>query len=194
MRFPSPVAFRWLPAALIVLLAVGLAGERARAAGRKKRDPSIAVRFHAQTTTTDPTFAAKVTAGDPPRELYVEKIPSISERDIASFYPYQATDGTFSATFQLDPHGRATLESMSLEKRGMFIVAAVNGRPVTLLSVDKPITDGVIFIPRGLTLADIHHLGESFDITGKDYSNKRTKADRKEENATTDAGLPKPVL
>ena len=192
MRFPSPPVNGWMPAVLILVVALGCPGGNAIAAGRKKRDPTIAVRFHAQTTTTDPTFAAKVTAGTPPRELYVEKIPSISERDIVGFYPYRAADGSYSAVFQLDPHGRATLESMSLEKRGMFVVAAVNGRPVTLMSVDKPITDGILFIPSGLTEMDIRRLGESFDVIGRDYSAK--KGARPKPAESPGSGLPQPEL
>ena len=157
------------------LVAWGARGSARAAAGSKKRDPSIAVRFHAQVSTYDPTFAAKVAAGNPPRQLIVEKIPSISERDIASFYPYRAGDGTYSAAFQLDRHGQAVLEALSSQKRGQLLVAAVNGRPVTLLKVDKIISDGIIFIPSGLTEDDIHALGASFSLMGQTDSDKEAK-------------------
>jgi hypothetical protein len=175
MRFPFPPLRRRLSGCLLLLLALSLPGDRLSAAGRKHRDPTIFVRFHVEVTQSDPTFATKVVAGDPPRELTVEKLPSISERDIASFYPYKASDGTYSAVFQLDAHGRLILQTLSEESRGMSLVAAVNGRPVTLLAIDKPITDGVIFIPRGLTEENIKELGASFDIIGKDYNPKKTK-------------------
>ena len=175
MRFPFPPPRSWLSGLLLLWLALHLSGQEASAAGRKHRDPTIFVRFHVEVTQSDPTFATKVTAGDPPRELTVEKLPSISERDISSFYPYRASDGTYSAVFQLDAHGRITLETLSEESRGKSIVAAVNGRPVALLAIDKPILDGVIFIPRGLTEDNIRQLGESFDIMGKDYNPKKTK-------------------
>ena len=142
------------------------------AAGSKKRDPSIFVRFHAQVSTYDPSFAAKVVAGNPPRELIVEKIPSISERDIASFYPGRAGDGSYSAVFQLDRHGQAVLEALSTEIRGQSIVAAVNGRPLALLKVDKTVSDGIIFIPSGLTETDIRSLGASFSIMGQTDADK----------------------
>jgi hypothetical protein len=161
---------------LLVLIALlASAGDKASAAGRKRRDPSIFIRFHVEVTRSDPTFATEITAGDPPRKIIVEKLASLSERDINSFYPYKAADGTFSAAIQLDEHGRVTLETLSEESRGKALVAAVNGRPIAVLTIDKPVTDGIIFIPRGLTEADIRQMGESYDIMGKDYSAKKNK-------------------
>ncbi len=158
-----------------VLAAVLLATNAGRAAGSKRRDPNIAIRFHSQVSTFDPSFAARVTAGNPPRELLVEKIPSLSERDIAAFYPYKAADGTFSAAFQLDRHGAAVLETISAQNRGRYIVAAINARPVALLAIDKKITDGIIFIPYGLTLDEVHKLGESFSLMGETDTDKENK-------------------
>jgi hypothetical protein len=178
MRLPFPAVCRWLPV-LVLSAALCLPGNEAGAAGRKRRDPTIFVRFHVEVTQADPTFATEVTAGDPPRKVLVEKLPSISEKDIASFYPYQAADGTYSAVFQLDEHGRVTLETLSEESRGKSIVAAVNGRPVALLTIDKPVVDGIIFIPRGLTEMDIRQLGESYDIMGKDYDPKKPAKPKK---------------
>ena len=150
---------------------------QASAAGSKRRDPNIAVRFHAQVSSFDPTFAAKVKVGDSAQEIIIEKVPSISERDIASFYPYRASDGSYSAVFKLDRHGEATLEAVSTQKRGMLLVAAVNGRPVATMLVDKTIHDGIIFIPSGLSETDIRALGSSFSIMGETADDKaRRKA------------------
>ena len=176
MRSPIP-PFRTAALLLSLLLLVVIGTHLGRAAGSKRRDPSIVVRFHTEVSTFDPSFAARVTAGNPPRPLIVEKIPSISERDIVSFYPYKAADGTFSAAFQPDPHGAAVLEALSAQNRGRYIVAAVNARPVALLAIDKRISDGIIYIPSGLTLEEIHKLGESFSLMGQ------TDADKENRNA-----------
>ena len=163
------------------------------ASGSKKRDPTIAVRFHAQVFGFDPSFTAKVNVGNPSHEIIVEKIPSISERDIASFYPYRAADGSFSAVFQLDRHGAATLEAVSTQKRGTVLVAAVNGRPVSTLMVDKTIRDGIIFIPSGLTEADIRALGASFSIMGETKADVEAGKDVKPSAPLTDQALPIPT-
>ena len=186
MRSPSAPVRRACLSVLCFVLAQG-----AWAAGSKHRDPSIAVRFHAEVSTYDPTFAAKVTAGNPPRQLIVEKIPSISERDIASFYPYRAADGTYSVAFQLDRHGQAVLEALSSQIRGHMLLAAINGRPVSLLKVDKIVTDGIIFIPLGLTEGDVKALGASFSIMGQTENDKEAK--REPERATfSDPAVPVP--
>ena len=167
--FP-PLSYRPVLAAgvLAVLLCALGPAPSGQAAGSKKRDPGISVRFHAQVTVYDPSFAARVRVGNPPQEITVEKLPSISEHDIASFYPYRAADGSFSAVFKLDRHGEATLELLSTERRGSYLVAVVNGRPVTGLLIDRAIKDGIIFIPGGLSEAEIRALGASFSIMGQE--------------------------
>ena len=183
----------FMRSALCAIIVWGACGPSARAAGSKRRDPVIAVRFHAEVSSYDPSFAAKVVAGNPPRQLIVEKIPSLSERDIASFYPYRATDGTYSAVFQLDRHGQAVLEALSSQVRGRFIVAAVNGRPVTLLKVDKIISDGIIFIPYGLTEGDIRALGQSYSLMGQTESDKETRKEpRTDANPFSNPVIPDP--
>lgn len=173
-----PLASRWR-LVLCLVLALGFAAEDAPASGRKKRDPSIAIRLHAQVYAFDPEFTAKVKVGTPPREITIEKLASISERDIASFYPYRAADGTFSAVLQLDRHGSAVLENLSAQKIGLSLVVAVGGRAIAALKVDKPISDGIVFIPYGLTEADIRSMGASFPIMGQG----ETEADREARKA-----------
>lgn len=189
---PRSFCFRRSATVFCALLLLGaVAARTVWAAGSKRRDPNIAIRFHSEVSTYDPSFAARVMAGNPPRQLLVEKIPSISERDIVGFYPYKAADGTFSAAFQLDPHGTAVLETISAQNRGKFIVAAVNARPVALLAVDKKITDGIIFIPYGLTLDEVHKLGESFSLMGETEADKEAKRLPRESTFTGPGNEPK---
>lgn len=145
-------------AAVLSLAAVGFAGAH-------REDPKIFVRFHVQTAELDGTFSTPVQLTNPHKTIYVEKVPSISERDIVSFSPYKAADGTYGAAFQLDRHGQLTLQTLTLEKHGAILLATVNGRPVTPLAIDRPVSDGIIYLPFGLSLADIKALGESFKLT-----------------------------
>ena len=189
MQLPSPSV-----RAVVLLLCLALVGRYTagvgRAAGSKRPDPNIVVRFHTQVSTFDPSFSARVTAGNPPRALIVEKIPSISEHEITSFYPYKAADGTFAAAFQLDPHGAAVLEALSVQNRGRYLLAAVNARPVALLAIDKRISDGVIYIPSGLTLDEIHKLGESFSLIGQTAADKERRNAPKESTFSDPASKP----
>ena len=145
-------------AAVLSLATVGFGGAH-------RQDPKIFVRFHIQTAELDGSFSTPVQLTSPRKTIYVEKVPSISEREIVSFSPYKAADGSYGAAFQLDRHGQLTLQTLTLEKHGAILLATVNGRPVTPLAIDKPVTDGIIYLPFGLSLADIKALGESFKLT-----------------------------
>src|SRR6266540_1485006 len=91
-----------------------------------------------------------------------EKMPWISEQDVTAFSAYPAQDGTYGALIQLDEHGRVVLDTLSVERRGGFLFVFVNGRLITELQIDKRVSDGKIFIPSGLTGADI-------DLMKKDW-------------------------
>ncbi len=169
------------------------------ASGSKKRDPIIPIRFYGQVFSFDPTFTAKIKVGTPPREIVIEKIPSISERDVASFYPYRAADGSYSAVLQLDGHGTAVLEALSAQHLGQTLVASVSGRLTATLQIDKTIGDGIIFIPYGLTVADIRAMGASFSLMGETEADLEARREREKKVKRSDAlatgleGYPSPT-
>ncbi len=186
----------WRPLLAVTLL-VALGAADARASGSKKRDPIIPIRFYGQVFSFDPTFTAKVKIGHPLREVVIEKIPSISERDVASFYPYRAADGSYSVVLQLDGHGTAVLEALSAQKIGLLIIASVGGRLTAALKVDKPINDGIVFIPYGLTVADIRAMGASFSLMGETEADRESRRERTKKAAgeleTGSEALPSPA-
>ena len=125
------------------------------------------VRVHAQGNAKDTdVFASPITAPISGNAIFIEKIPTISERDIVSFRPYQSGDGTFGALFQLDEHGRLALETLSIEHRGSVLVVVVNGRAVTELRVDRRVSDGQLFIASGLTAPDIELMRKDWPQIG----------------------------
>ena len=192
LRFLAP----WhLFLACTLLLASG--GPAALGSGSKKRDPTIPIRFYGQVNSFDPTFTAKIKIGNPPREIIIEKIPSISERDVASFYPYRAADGSYSVVLQLDSHGAAVLEALSAQKIGMMLIASVSGRLTATLKIDKPISDGIVFIPYGLTVADIRAMGASFSLMGETEADREARREKTKKAAseleTGSEVLPSPI-
>ena len=113
-------------------------------------------RLHAQANPKDTTvFATSVRARVSGKDVVIEKIPRISENDVIAFYPYSATNGTYGALFQLDEHGRVALDALSIERRGSLLFVFINGRPITELEIDRRVSDGKIYVPAGLTSADI---------------------------------------
>jgi hypothetical protein len=126
------------------------------------------LRVHAQANPRDgDVFATAVRAQLSGKKVAIEKMPWISERDVAAFSSYSGQDGTFGALLQLDEHGRVVLDTLSVERRGGFLFVFVNGRFVTQLQIDKRVADGKIYIPSGLTAADIDLMKKDWRIIGQ---------------------------
>ncbi len=133
-----------------------------------KKEPPLTVRFFLEANARDTsTFSTPVTLKNPPREAFVEKIPTLSERDVSSIYPFPANDGTMGCAFKLNEHGTFDLEAVSTDRRGSSIIAVVNGRQVIDMLIDKKVSDGIITIGSGLTQNDIDLLSKKFPVLGK---------------------------
>ena len=134
--------------------------------GAEDRHPSL--RVHTEANAADGTvFAATVRSKFSGKPVTIEKTPSISERDVSAFYPYAAEDGSYGALFELDDHGRIVLDTLSVEKRGGLLFVFVNGRQVTEFQVDRRVSDGKIYIPSGLTAADIALMKKKWRLIGQ---------------------------
>lgn len=136
------------------------------------KKPLITVRFYAEANKLDTDrFAKPFTFRNPPREGYVENVPTIHEKFIKAIYPFQARDGTWGCAFQLDGSGRINLEVVSTERRGTMLVAFIGTKggvhQVVELLIDKPIRDGIISIPSGLTELEIAALTKQWPVLGQ---------------------------
>ena len=142
----------------ILFLALALAGFA------QKRN-ALTVTFHVETNSRDTaSFAIPVELKNLHRQAFIEKMPSITEREILGIYPFMAADGTQGCSFQLDNHGIIWLDTLSVEHRGLALVAMVNGRIVCDLLIDKRVSDGVITIPSGLTPDDMRILQKKIHL------------------------------
>jgi len=111
-------------------------------------------------------FSTSVRAQLSGKEVAIEKMPWLSERDVIAFSPYPAANGTYGALFQLDEHGRVVLDTLSIERRGSLLFVFINGRPITELAIDKRVSDGKIYIASGLTAADINLMKKDWRLLG----------------------------
>lgn len=145
---------------LLPLLALALMGAASK--------PKVTVRFH---TEANPVGGEQftVSAKEPTtnRPITLSKFADISEGDIDAIYPFPASDGTLGCAFKLDNHGRVALQSLSQEYRGALLFAFVNARPVAAMLIDKRISDGIVTIPRGLTLEEVALLRKEFHVLGE---------------------------
>jgi hypothetical protein len=125
-------------------------------------------RIHAQANPQDSdVFSIPAHSASSGKDIAIEKLAWISEHDIMAFSPYPAQDGTFGALFQLDEHGRVVLDTLSVENRGRFLFVFINGRMITELQIDKRVSDGKIYIPSGLTPADVELMKKQWRLLGE---------------------------
>ncbi len=126
------------------------------------------LRVHLQANENDgEAFATQMLSPATGKKVVVEKVPRISERDVRSFYPYQAADGSYGVLITLDDHGRIGLDTMSVERRGAYVYVFVNGRGISEMQIDKRISDGKLYIAAGLTKPDLQLMAKSWHITGR---------------------------
>ena len=137
----------------------------------------VTVRFYAEANAQDTDhFAMPIQFKNPPRSGFIEKLPTIHEKLIRAIYPFQAADGTWGCAFKLDESGRINLEVMSTNMRGHSVVAFVGTKAGTHqvidMQIDKPIRDGIISIPSGLSESEIAVLTHEFPIMGQQKKKK----------------------
>lgn len=132
------------------------------------KDRHCIFRVHAEANPNDTaTFSSSVRALFSGKQVAIERMPRLSERDVVAFYPYSAGDGNYGALFQLDDHGRLALDALSIERRSSLLFILINGRPITELQIDRRVADGRIYIASGLTKADIELMKKDWRLIGQ---------------------------
>ena len=135
-------------------------------AAAKERHCTFRVHAQANAQDTD-VFSIPAHATSSGKDVAIEKLPWITEHDLLTFSPYPAKDGTFGALFQLDDHGRVVLDTLSVEHRGGLLFVLINGRMITELQIDRRVSDGKIYVPSGLTAADVELMKKQWHLPGQ---------------------------
>src|SRR5438128_6136201 len=96
------------------------------------KDRHCVFRIHAEANPNDTaTFSSSVRALFSGKQVAIERMPRLSERDVVAFYPYSAGEKNYGALLELDEHGRLALDTLSVERRGSLLFVLINGRPIT---------------------------------------------------------------
>src|SRR5256885_5348002 len=118
---------------ILALFAVSVAG----------KEQHCIFRVHAEANPNDTAvFSSSVRALFSGKQVAIERMPRLSERDVVAFYPYPAGDGKYGALFQLDDHGQLALDTLSVERRGRFLFVLINGRAAPQPQLDRHVSDG----------------------------------------------------
>jgi hypothetical protein len=129
--------------------------------------PHCMLRIHAEANAQDTdVFASSIRAQVSGKPVFIEKIPSISERDVIGFHPYALGNGNYGVLFQLNDHGRLALDTVSVEHRSGYLFIFINGRAITEMQIDKRVSDGKIYISSGIKEADVQLMKKDWRILG----------------------------
>jgi len=143
-------------------------------AGAKPKQQPLTIRFHAEgKEDTSGKFTVPITLTIPPKKTFIEKIPIVSERDLSAFVSFPGTTGGYGVYLRFDTHGTNIIEQFTMSRQGELAIALVNGRVVAALKVDKPIHDGILVIPGGLTPEEVAALARDYPQIGRESEFKK---------------------
>ncbi len=126
------------------------------------------LRAHVEANANDgAVFSTQMRSAITGKSIVLEKIPTISERDVVAFAVYQAVDGSYGVLFQLDEHGKLALDTLSVDRRGRLLYVFVNGRALSEMQIDRRITDGRLYIASGLTKGDLALMRKDWPLIGE---------------------------
>jgi hypothetical protein len=132
------------------------------------KKPKSTLRVHVQANVHDTeVFSSNFRSQTTGKNMVIEKIPTISERDVLAFYPVPAADGSYGVLFQLDDHGKLALDTLSVEHRGRFLYVFVNGRPTAELQIDRRVSDGKLYVASGVTEKDLVLMRKDWPLIGQ---------------------------
>lgn len=139
--------------------------------------PKVTVRFHSEANRNDTSsFSTPVKLAYAQREAHLNRVPEISERNIVAIFPWKTEDGTWGCAFKLNGSGRIRLETISSDNRGAAIVAFIGTKKgmhqVIDMVIDRPISDGIVSIPRGITDIEMLVLKGQFKVLGEEKEKK----------------------
>lgn len=120
-----------------------------------KKSPPASITFHLEGSAAEaPQFARgfNTLAG----KKYFRKVPEVSTKNVKAFSPFPADDErTYGIVFELDDQGSKRLNEVTTMHQGKLLISLVNGQPLGVVRIDKPVNDGMVVIWSGITQQEI---------------------------------------
>ncbi|MBX7210343.1 MAG: DUF2076 domain-containing protein [Verrucomicrobiaceae bacterium] len=114
------------------------------------KKPAFTISVHGEGSQEDnPRMVFPETVGG--QRMIFKLVPEFSHANIAAFHPFPAADGNgYGVTLKLDFRGANALELATRMKVGQVLLSKVNGKSVDLVTIDRPVTDGIFTIWSGV--------------------------------------------
>lgn len=122
--------------------------------------PKYQISVHVQGSTTDmPRDIIQFPYQG--QQFIFKKVPEFSQRAIAAFESFPADDGVGNGlVLKLDAHGRNQLDVVTRTHQGELLLTIVNGVPVDIIQIDRPVADGKFVVWRGVSDETVEQMGK----------------------------------
>ena len=122
------------------------------------------VTFHLEGDEKDtPKMITPVKLGQEHSKYYFSKLPTFTDKDIAWFYPFTASDGvSYGAAFRLKEHAAVELKAITLTNQGKLLGLRCSDAPLQAVLIDRPVDDGVIVVWSGLQQRHLQEFRKRF--------------------------------
>jgi hypothetical protein len=125
------------------------------------RKDKVLITVHSQGTDMDSpkTIFRRPVAG---REMIFKIIPEFSNQSIAAIHPFPADDGTYGVALKLDFKGTQSLDIVTRLRPGEILMTMVNGTVVDHVRIDRPVSNGLFTVWRGIPAELVGSLEEKY--------------------------------
>ncbi len=134
------------------------------------KKPKFTVSIHGEGAPEDnPKMIFTETLGG--QKMIFKNIPEFSHVNIAAFQPFPDPDGNGNGvTLKLDFRGTNALEVATRMRPGQVLLAKVNGRSCDVVTIDRPVADGIFTIWSGVPDVVIADLKKKYPLISQSRS------------------------
>lgn len=145
-----------------------------------KKAPKVAITFHLE---SNPIPGKKMTFKWPTSlgEKHFRRSSEFNTKEIIAQRPFPSphVKTEYGMVFKFNKDATRRLESMTRNNPGKHLIIFVNGTPMDMVYIDRPVTDGMVCIWRGLLASHVHLADSLAPRIGEDA--KKWKKRLKEE-------------
>lgn len=130
-------------------------------AGMSKK-PKFTISIHGEGSQEDnPRMIFPENVGG--QKVIFKLVPEFSQTNISAIHPFPAADGNgFGVALKLDFRGTNALEMATRMRVGTMLLTKVNGRSCDLVTIDRPVSDGLFTIWNGVPEEVIMEMKKQF--------------------------------
>ncbi len=153
--------------ACVLLLVVTEISSSTAVAGSR---PPVLLTIHTEVSGLEPAEKRlELPLEEPPFVFSVGKMPDITDRQLIGVLPGPAPG---SALLQLDTTGARVLRNITTTNRNLRLAVLINGRLVFSPVIDATISNGELFLPRGISPEVLEQLREIAQRNARKFRKK----------------------